>query len=207
MNTRAYVTGALAVLAMSTTPAIAQTEQQMRAATNEFQLYVGELFGDDLTDDQISDRTPELDDDITWGLRYGYNFSEAWGLDVSGGWTATSATGLAGGDIDFDFYTLDIDAIWHMNPNSSFVGYLVFGGGYASGDLDVPITGIVDGQAEIIDDDDSWTANAGFGAKWIATDALIIRGDARYRYMDKLVDNLDDSLGTYEITVGIGWRF
>jgi hypothetical protein len=35
----------------------------------------------------------------------------------------------------------------------------------------------------------------------------MIRFGARYRYLDTLTDKLDDSLNTYEATLGIGWRF
>lgn len=194
------------VLALSTAPAFAQ---EMRARTNEVHVYVGQFFGDDLTDGPIdaAGTTPEVDDDITWGVRYGYNFTEMWGIDVSAGWTPTAATSLAGDDIDLDITTLDISAIWHFTPDSPLVGYTIFGLGYAMADLDTPIPAVVDGLPAVIDDDDGFTANAGIGAKWFATEAMVIRGEARYRYIDKLVDTLDDSLNSFEVTLGLGWRF
>ncbi|HWK51934.1 MAG TPA: hypothetical protein VNR40_18700, partial [Steroidobacter sp.] len=63
--------GALAVTAM---PAMAQ----VTAGSQEVHVYVGEAFGDDLSDRRINGRTPKLDDDVTYGLRYGYNFTDAW---------------------------------------------------------------------------------------------------------------------------------
>jgi hypothetical protein len=35
----------------------------------------------------------------------------------------------------------------------------------------------------------------------------VLKVEGRYRYFDKLVDNLDDSLNGAEATVGVGWRF
>lgn len=208
MSTRACATviGVLVVLASSTTPAAAQSTGT-RAGTSELHLYVGELFGDDITGSEISGVTPELDDDITWGIRYGYNFSDTFGIDISGGWTPTSVIGTAGGDVDFDLTTLDIDAIWHLTPDAPLVAYVLAGVGYAMADLDRPLVGFVDFQPVVVDDDDSFTLNAGVGAKWFMTDAFALRGDIRYRYIDKLVDNFDDSLNTFEVTVGVGWRF
>jgi opacity protein-like surface antigen len=65
----------------------------------------------------------------------------------------------------------------------------------------------VNGQPVSIDDDSGFTLNAGAGVKYFATDRFMIRFDARYRYMDKLVDNFDDSLGGVETTLSVGWKF
>lgn len=54
---------------------------------------------------------------------------------------------------------------------------------------------------------DGFTLNAGGGVKFFATGQFMIRFGARYRYLDTLTDKLDDSLNTYEATLGIGWRF
>ncbi len=62
-------------------------------------------------------------------------------------------------------------------------------------------------QAVSITDDDGFTLNAGVGAKYFATEHLIIRAEARYRYVDKVVDRFDNSLGTVETTLGVGWQF
>jgi hypothetical protein len=51
------------------------------------------------------------------------------------------------------------------------------------------------------------TFNVGVGVSWFAADHFIVRADARYRYVDALVDAYDDSLDTAETTIGIGWRF
>jgi hypothetical protein len=43
--------------------------------------------------------------------------------------------------------------------------------------------------------------------KYFTTDQLLIRLDGRYRYIDKLVDTLDDSLNSFEMTLNVGWQF
>ena len=194
---------ALGALALNAAPAVAQVE----ANSQEVHAYGGELFGDDLTDTKISGRTPKLDDDLTYGVRYGYNFTSNWGIELSLGQSASSVTELAGGDVDLDLSTVDVDAVWHFNSGSRFVPYVVAGLGYASADLDAPIRGTVNGGAVSIEDDSGFTLNAGVGAKYFATDRFLVRFEARYRYLDGVVDNFDDSLNTFETTLGVGWKF
>ena len=193
--------GALAINAL---PAMAE----VTAGSQEVHAYVGEAFGDDLTDRRIDGRVPELDDDVTYGLRYGYNFTDAWGLELSLGRTNTAVTSLASRDIDLDLTTFDVDAIYHFTPSSRFVPYVLAGVGYASADLDRPLTGTVPGVGAVrIDDDNGFTLNAGVGAKFFVTDNVSLRLDARYRYLDKVVDRYDDSLNTFETTFGVGFQF
>ena len=194
----------LGVLAINAAPAMAE----VRAGSQEVQVYVGEAFGDDLTDRRISGRRPEVDDDVTFGLRYGYNFSDAWGLELSLGQTNTSVRSLAGSDIDLDLTTFDVDAIYQFNSRSSFVPYVLAGVGYVGADLDRPIAGTVTGVGPVrIDDDNGFTLNAGAGAKVFLTDVVSLRLDLRYRYLDKVIDRFDDSLNTFETTFGVGFQF
>lgn len=175
---------------------------------HEVHVYVGEMFGDDLTDRRVTGRVPELDDDVTLGLRYGYNFPAGWGLELSLGRANTSVTSLAGGDIDFNVTTFDVDGIYHFRPGRDFVPYVLAGVGYAEGDLDRALVGTTPGVGAVrIDDDGGFTFNAGVGAKWFLTDAVSVRLDLRYRYLDKVVDRFDDSLNTFETTVGVGFHF
>ncbi len=195
---------AAGVLAGHALPATAQ----IATGSQEVQIYVGEAFGDELTDRTVSGRSPELDDDVTFGVRYGYNFTEAWGIDLSLGRTNTAATKLAGRDIDFDLTTFDVDGIYHFNSSEPFVPYVLAGIGYVNGDLDRPIAGTAPGGGAVrINDDNAFTFNAGVGAKWFVSDQVSLRLDLRYRYLDKLVDRLDDSLNTFETTVGVGFKF
>lgn len=194
----------LGSLAVTAVPAMAQ----VAGGTQQADVYVGEAFGDDVTDTRITGHQPKLDDDITYGLRYGFNFTDAWGLEMSLGRTNTSITGLPGGDTDLDLTTFDVDAIYHFNTHGPFVPYVTAGLGYASADLDRPIIGTVNGVGPVrIDDDNGFTLNAGVGAKYFITDNVSLRLDARYRYLDKVVDRFDDSLNTFETTLGVGFQF
>jgi outer membrane beta-barrel protein len=206
MNMRKETTVGLAVLgalAFNAAPAVAQVEP----GRQEVHAYGGQLFGDDLTDRGMSGRTPKLDDDWTYGVRYGYNFTDTWGVELSLGQTASSATDLAGRDVGLDLTTLDVDAVWHFNTGLRLVPYVLAGVGYASADLDAPIRGLANGRPVSIDDDNGFTLNAGVGAKYYATDRVLVRLEARYRYLDGIVDRFDDSLNTVETTFGVGWRF
>ncbi len=203
MRASAAFLALLGALALGVGPATAQVQGKK----SEIHVYVGELFGDDLTDRSVSGEQPELDDDITFGVRYGYNFTRNWGIEASLGFSPSSAVELPGGDVDVDVTFLDVDAVWHFTPESRLAGYLVFGVGYASADLDEPIRGVVGGRSVKIDDDSSFTLNGGVGVKYFATKNFILRGEARYHFIGSLVDQFDDSLNTFETTGGVGWVF
>jgi Opacity protein and related surface antigens len=194
--------GVLAALALTAT---AQARDERHS--NEVHVYGGELFGDDVTDTAISGRKPELDDDVTYGIRLAYNFSDTWGIELSVGETPTSIVRLEGDHIDLDLTTFDLDAVWHLDTGSSLVPYLVAGAGYSLADLDHQIEGTAHGNAVSIDDASGFTANAGVGVSWFASEHFLVRLEARYRYMDKVLDRFDDSLNTVETTLGIGWQF
>jgi outer membrane beta-barrel protein len=156
---------------------------------------------------RLSGQQPKLDDKGTFGLRYGYNFTENWGIETSLGLSPTKVTNLTGGDVDLDLWTLDVDAVYHFNPAGRFVPYVLAGAGYASADLDRDLTGTVNATPVAIRDDNGFTLNAGVGAKYFATDNLVFRLEGRYRYLDKVVDRFDDSLNTFETTLGVGYQF
>jgi len=204
MKTKATVVvfGVVGALLMNTAPAAAQ----IKGGSNEVHVYGGELFGDKILDRNVSGKRPELDDDVTFGLRYGYNFVKAIGIEVSVGYSPNQVTKLATSDIDLNVSTADVDAVWNITPDSKIVAYVLGGGGYGQASLDRSIKGTVSGRNVTIKDDNGFTANAGVGAKIFVTDSLMVRVEGRYRYMDKLVDKSDDSLNTVETTAGIGWR-
>jgi opacity protein-like surface antigen len=195
--------GILGALVMGSGPATAQVQ----ADTNELHFYVGHLFGDQLTDRAVSGVVPELDDDFTYGIRLGRNFTESWGLEISTAFSPSSATSVPAGDVGLDLGILDVDAVWHFTPRARTVGYLLAGVGYAIASLDDPIQGTVNGQPESIDDGGSFTLNAGVGVKFFPAKAFMIRAEARYRYIDSLLEGFNHSLNTVETTVGVGWKF
>lgn len=204
MKTMMKLAGAAAVglLSAQALPALAQ-----EAGKQEVHVYGGALFGDKITDVDLSGRRPELDDKATFGLRYDYNVTDAFGIELSTGWSPNNVTKLAGNDVDLDLYTLDLDAVWNFSNGSALTPYLLAGVGYAKADLDRPLVGVARGQAVTLNDDDGFTLNAGLGLKYALTEHLVLRGEARYRYLDKVVDRFDHQLNTFETTVGLGWRF
>jgi len=143
----------------------------------------------------------------TFGARYDYNFTDVWGIELSAGHSPNRAMHVAGGNINLGLTTVDLDAVWNFTPRYRFVGYTVAGVGWAKANLDRRIQGTVGGQAVAIDDDNGFTANAGLGVKYYATDNLVFRLEGRYRYLNRVVSTFDQSLNTVETTLGVGWRF
>ena len=194
---------ALALLALSTAPAMAQ----VKAGDQEVSFYAGEMFGDDVTDGNVSGKTPKLDDELTYGIRYAYSFTDRWALEFSLGETPTAITDLPTKDVDLDLTTLDVNAVYHFDLGSRWVPYVTAGAGYAIANLDKPIAGTINGTAVSITDDDGFTVNAGAGVKFYATDRFSVRAEARYRYVDTVLKDVGDSLNTVETTLGVAWKF
>lgn len=192
-----------ATLLLGAVPALAQQAE----GRSEIGVYAGALFGNDLTKEPVSGSVPKLDDDFVAGLRYAYNFTPNFALEGSFGFNPNKVTRAVGGNVDMDVYTADINAVWNFRNDSRFTPYLTAGVGYAFADLDRPLVGSVGGSPASIDDDDGVTLNAGGGIKFDLTDRLLVRLDARYRFMDKLVNQFDDSLHGGEVTLGLGWKF
>lgn len=190
-------------LLLGAVPAMAQQAEER----SEISVYAGALFGDDLTGEPVSGSVPKLDDDFVAGLRYAYNFTPEFALEGSVGYNPNKVTRAIGGNVDIDVYTADINAVYNFHTGSRLTPYLTAGVGYAFADLDRPLAGSVGGNSVSIDDDEGVTANAGGGIKYALTDRLLVRLDARYRFIDKLVNQFDDSLDGAEVSLGLGWRF
>jgi opacity protein-like surface antigen len=194
------------MLAQQALPAAAQAEDG-RAGPNEIGVYAGQLVGDDVEGIATAAGTPELDDDVAYGVRYGRAFTDTWSLELSLGHSPTSVTRLAGPDVDLDLTTLDADAVWHFAGSARWDPFVAFGVGYAWADLDEPLAGVVDTRPAVIDDDENFTLNAAIGTKYFATERVVVHLEARYRYFDRLLEPVDASLETFEPTVAVGWRF
>ena len=193
---------AIGVLSAQAIPAFAQ-----EAGRQQLDVYGGALFGDRITDVRISGQRPELDDKATFGARYGYSINDTIAIELSAGYSPNNVTQLAGRDVDLNLWTFDVDAVWSFNNGSALTPYVLAGVGYSTADLDRPLVGIAGAQTVSINDDDGFTLNAGLGLKYALTDHLVLRGEARYRYLDKVVDRFDNSLNTIETTLGLGCRF
>ncbi len=185
---------------------------QSSPGSQDVQVYVGEMFGDRLTETPISGSTPRLNDNVTFGARYTYNFMKQLGVQLSAGYTPTRAEHMASGNSDLGLTTVDLDAVWYVIPDFSLAGhrftaYTVAGVGYAWADLDHDLSGVAGGRPVTITDSNSYTFNAGFGAKYYLMDNLFVDFDARYRYLNRLVSDQGQSLNTEETTLGLGYQF
>jgi outer membrane protein len=197
--------GLAACIALALYGAPAAAEEQ--AGAQSVQIYGGEMFGDDLTDAPVSDRTPRLNDNVVVGARYNYNFTDMWGAQLSGGYSPNRATRVTGGKDNLGLTTVDLDAVWNITPHFPIVAYVLAGAGYAWANLDTPIAGIVNGRPAVLRDSNGFTVNAGVGAKYYVVNNLFVDVEARYRYLNRLVSDSSQNLNTTETTVGVGWRF
>jgi outer membrane beta-barrel protein len=197
--------GVAALIALALYGAPAAAEEQAR--TQSVEIYGGEMFGDNLTNAPLSGRTPRLNDNAVVGARYNFNFTDRWGIQLSGGYSPSHASRVASGKDNLGLTTVDLDAVWNITPHFPIVGYVLAGAGYAWAHLDTPITGDINGQPVVLRDSNGFTANVGIGVKYYVIDNLYVNAEARYRYLNRLVSDSNQSLNTTETTLGIGWRF
>jgi outer membrane protein len=193
----------VAALELQSAPAMAQEQ----ARSQSVEIFGGETFGDKLTDAPVSGSNPRLNDDAVAGLRYNYNFTDMWGVQLSSGYSWTRASRTQGGENKLGLTTVDLDAVWNITPQFPFVAYALAGAGYAWANLDSPITGVRNGGAVVLNQSNGFTANAGIGVKYYVNNNLYIDALARYRYFDRLVSDSNQHLNTTETTLGVGWRF
>jgi len=180
------------------------------AGSQDVQVYVGEIFGDRLTQPLLWGTTPRLDDSVTFGGRYTYNFMREFGLQLSAGYTPSRATHVAGGDSNLGLTTLDLDAVWYVIPEYALFGhrfsaYAVAGAGYAWANLDHPLYGFA--AARPLTDSDGYTANAGLGAKYYLHDNFFLDLDGRYRYVSRVISDYGQGLNSAETTLSLGYQF
>lgn len=195
---------ALGVLASQAVPALAQAAER----SQEIHVYGGKWFGDKLTGVDLWGWEPEVDDDVTYGLRYTANFTPDWGLELSCGRTNTTVTTPPLKPVDLTLTGLDVNAIRHFNSATRFVPYVSAGLGYLKSDLDRTIVLQSRGVPTItIAAESGVTLNAAAGAKYFVTDHFLLRLDARYRFVEKVAYPVDNALNTFETTFDVGLRF
>ncbi len=195
--------GAVLLAILTSTKAWAE----IRAGSQELGIHAGAIFGDDLTETNISGAQPELGNNIAVGLNYSYNLSRHFGLEGRYTFNPNKAEKTPTGEIDLDLHLVNLNAVFHVNPLDPFVFYGTAGVGWAFSDIDRGISGTVRGTPVTISDDDGLTFNAGIGLKWEVSQDISLRVDARYRYIDQLVDAREDQLNTVETTAGVAWVF
>jgi len=185
---------------------------QASSASQDIQVYVGELFGDRLTEQALSGDHPRLDDAVNFGARYTFHFNDSWGVQLSAGYSPSRAAHVPNGATDLALTTLDVDVEWDIVPGFRFVGrplvpYTVVGAGYAWANLDHTMFGLVGRRPTTITESDGFTSNIGLGARYYLGDKLFVDFDARYRYLSRLVSNYGQGLNTAQTTLSLGYRF
>jgi len=143
----------------------------------------------------------ELDEDLTYGLRFGNRGAGNWGWEAAGSWfDVADSQGFSGADVDADLLHVDFSLNYYPGGGQ----FYFFGGpGWASGNVDVPNT-----REEL--SDDAFTLHAGLGYEANINDSFYIPIDARARWYELEgfgPDGGKDSQLTYEATIGLGWRF
>lgn len=181
---------------------------EIQPGSREFGLHAGAFFGDNLTDQSILGRRPELDDAFVLGFNYIYFPTSAFGISPRYTFVPSEVKNTPGRGTDMDVHLLDLNLLWNANPQGLWNYYLITGLGWAFGDLENDITlGTVGGVPVRVSDDNGFTYNLGLGANTEMTQRMTLRFEGRYRFIDRLVDRIEASLNTWEATVGVGYRF
>ena len=138
----------------------------------------------------------DLDNDITYGIRFGARPAANFGWDVSVGYFDLNQNNQrpANGRItNADVYFVDLDGIWYVNGSD----FGVRGGiGFANASVDVQ--GRRDGIS-----DDAFTYNVGvlyafnFGERYVVRPQVLLR-----KFEGDTYEKTDD-----EYTISFGWRF
>ena len=133
-------------------------------------------------------------DDLTWGLRGGFDFTKHFRMQL-GAQNFSTDYDTVPGQVDIDQWMLDLSMGWNVNPDSKAV-FTVYGGpGWASTDVDFPV--LKDTS------DSSLTAHVGLGLRVQIANRFYIRPDARWRWIDG--DDKSDDRNDWEATLGFGW--
>jgi outer membrane beta-barrel protein len=210
MNERITMLGliTLGMAALHGSPAVAQEQ----AGSQEVQIYAGEMFGDQLSATPPGGRAPLLDDDAVFGGSYTYDFTDRWGLQLSAGYSPSRTGHVLGGDTNLGLTTLDLDVLWNIAPGLTVNGhplvpYSEVGVGYVWSDLNHPLYGVTGTTPVVLTDSNGYTANAGLGVKYYMTDNFFVDLDARYRYLNRLINTDRQGLNTAQTTLSLGYQF
>jgi len=106
---------------------------QASSASQDIQVYVGELFGDRLTEQALSGNHPRLDEDVNFGARYTFHFNDSWGVQLRRLQPEPRRARAERRDRSRTD-NLDVDVEWDIVPGFRFVGrplvpYTVVGAG------------------------------------------------------------------------------
>jgi outer membrane protein len=212
MNSRITMLGLVTAAVATLHGAPAQAQTQTPAGSQDLQIYGGEMFGDRLTEAPLSGSHPLLNDDVTFGGRYTYDFTDQWGAQLSAGYSPTHTGHVAGGDSDLGLTTVDLDVLWNITPGFTWGGhtlvpYTEVGVGYAWASLDHSLRGVIGTTPVVLTDSNGYTAKVGLGGKYFVTSNFFVDFDARYRYLSRLINEDGRGLNGAETTLSVGYQF
>ena len=124
-----------------------------------------------------------LDHGMSVGMRLGYNITERWGVEATGGYVNTDTDGdwyYIPDNNNVDFYFFHLDAIFHILPQEKVVPYLAAGGGALN----------IDPTHFSADIDPLF--NYGLGIKYFLQEWVAFRVDVRHLMSIDELDNFDD---------------
>ncbi len=130
-----------------------------------------------------------LDDRAHFGGRLGYNITENWGIEATGGHVDTETSEeftTQGGrfipaNTDADFWTFHLDALYNFFPEDQVNPYLALGGGAYNIDI------------QHMDSNIDPLLNYGFGIKYFLLEWGAFRIDARHILAINEIDNFESS--------------
>lgn len=179
-RTIGYLLVVIALMACTTAPSVAATGDY------NFEGYVG----------YYTPGLAGLDNDYTFGVRFGSRPADNWGWQVTAGMfdlNGDQDRPLAGTVGDANAYLVDFSGMWFPGGGN----FALFGGlGFASVDIDI------EGTTQDASDD-ALTFNLGVAYFWQVTEKMYVRPDLRWREIQG--DTYDDT--DMEYSIGLGWKF
>ncbi len=173
---------------------------------HQVEVLVGYYFPSDLQLTNVGEQVG-IQDDFTYGLRYGYRATDKFGLGFS--WNVfdfdsarSDAAAINCSTCDFDANFFDFSAEFYPG-GGDFA--LVGGIGWVTSDFDVNLEG---SDNDIAASDDAFTFHLGLAYTWKAGENFYVRPDLRFRFVE--LDAQGDALYDDEdmqFTLGLGWRF
>jgi hypothetical protein len=148
-----------------------------------------------------------IDEDLTYGVAWGYNFNENFGINVQTGFfdvedavnNENLQDALAGAPLAIDLWLVDFSGVWY--PGGGNFG--VFGGlGWATIDAEFYQAG---SSNNLKASDDTFTMHVGMNYQWNIGDSFFIRPEARVRWFDATDAGYDET--QWETVAHFGWRF
>ena len=171
------------------------TSAKVEEDTMNFEVFVG----------SYSPGPDELDSEPTYGIRYGFDFTEKMGLQFELSQTGADddfTSGMVTGSFDLDVTFLDVSFVRYFKTDGR-ISPTVYGGiGGAFHSLDLIVSGpLVAGSFQNIEDD-TLTAHIGFGARiQLGESRAYLRPAGRIRWFEQ---REDDEIDTY-FSLAIGW--